>query len=144
MKKYCSTIYTSGAYYTHDLPQMFCGLRRTPHDHTHTRPNAHLRLSATHKKIHDTQFFFTIKPNPKKEPIQNKNRFRWIRYSKMDIPNSNHRILVVTMSTPFTKYSPMKFNKTPKQTTQPDLKSIENNATLQKSQKISELRLPNH
>ena len=65
MKKDGSSIYASGAYYTHDLPQLFYGLRQTPHDQTHTRPSAHLRLCATYIEIYHAQFFFPNKPNPK-------------------------------------------------------------------------------
>ena len=84
-------IYTSGAYNTHGFPQIFHGLRRAPHDHTNARPSAHLRLCETSENIYSITRNCSSQLNRilKTKSVQNKDRFRRIRYSEMDIPTNN-------------------------------------------------------
>ena len=68
--------------------------------HTHTRPSAHLRLCARSEKIYHAQFFSQSNRILKTEPVQNRNRFRRVRYSEMDIPTTSTRS-ILHMSTEY-------------------------------------------
>ena len=91
MKIYGSSICTGGEYYTHGPPQIFYGLRRTPHDQliTYTRGRTRTCVYAQRLKRFITRNFSSqLNRILKTEPVQNKNRFCRIRYSKMDIPTA--------------------------------------------------------
>ena len=72
-KRHGSSIYKSGAYYTHGshgFPQISYRLRRTPHDHALTGPSVHLCLYATFEKIYHEQYFSSqLNRIPKTEPV---------------------------------------------------------------------------
>ena len=85
---YRYTVYTSSAYYTHDLRQISYSLRWISHDHTHTWGWMH----NVWKDISWQYFSLQLNQILKTEPVQNsqnRNQFHRIRYSEMDIPNKN-------------------------------------------------------
>ena len=82
--------YTSGACYTHGLPQIFTTSDKQRNDHmiTHTRDQTPTCIYVQRLKRFITHNFSSqLNRILKTELIQNRNRFRRIQYSEIDMPS---------------------------------------------------------